>query len=194
MSTPIRRVPRVEAPRPAHVMVPVPSSRTGRPAPRPIGAPPAPSQSDWEDAESREDVALQQAGGVSIPTNQHGGQDDQQQDKREESAASALSAAHAGGQRESSDDLPPALARLGGLVVAFAVHASAHGGWAAHVPLSADLLVATTLHLNCAHGVLTLRFETTDWDSRELLTRHAANLVQRLRSALPTLSSVELEA
>lgn len=194
MSTPIRRVPRVEAPRPAHAAVPVPSSRTGRPLPTPVGAPPAPSQADWEEAESRQDAALGEASGVSVRATQDGGQEGRQQDTRDESAAGALLAADAGGQGESRDELPAALARLGGLVVAFAVHASAHGGWAAHVPLSADLLVATTLHLNCAHGVLTLRFETTDWGSRELLARHAADLVQRLRSALPTLSSVELEA
>jgi hypothetical protein len=192
MNNPVRRVPAVP---PASTVQPAPAARVPRAAPKPPAAPPA---AEWEKAERHGEAQLLGVGGVVIPAQQQGGGDGQSQDQgggmpdRPGDAVSTAGRAGADAGGDPQQDLPASLARLGGLVVAFAVHATTHGGWAAHVPLSGDLLVATTLHLNCEHGVLTLRFETSDWDSRDLVSRHAQGLVQRLRGALPTLSAVEL--
>lgn len=196
MSDSVRRVPPVAPARPGQAPVPLPATRSARPVPRPGPVPDfsAPAQMDWDAAESHQELEPRHVGAGALLAVQDGGAGSDRQDARDDPHTGAPVPMEAGGQGQSDGQLPPALARLGGLVVAFAVHASAHGGWAAHVPLSADLLVATTLHLNCEHGVLTLRFETSDWGSRELLAQHANSLVKRLRGALPTLSSVQLEA
>ncbi len=88
--------------------------------------------------------------------------------------------------------LPLNMNRLGGLIAAFVVHSVVHGSWSVRIPLSHELLQETVLHMRCEQAVLTLRFETSDWSSRETLMRHAPTLLQRLHQSLPQLADVVL--
>jgi hypothetical protein len=80
--------------------------------------------------------------------------------------------------------------RLGGLIAAFVVHSVVQSSWAVQIPLSHALLQETVLHMRCEQALLTLRFETSDWNARETLMQHMPALLRRLHQSLPQLVNV----
>ena len=86
--------------------------------------------------------------------------------------------------------LPLHLNRLGALIAGFVVYSSTHSSWAVQIPISHELLQKTVLHMRCEQLILTLRFETSDWGSREDLALHTPALIRRLRKSLPQILQV----
>ncbi|WP_323073929.1 type III secretion system protein SctP [Mycetohabitans endofungorum] len=60
------------------------------------------------------------------------------------------------------------------------------GTWEAYLPLDASVLQQTTLHLTLSYLTLSLRFDTTDDDSRRLLLAQAPMLERELDTLLRT--------
>lgn len=54
------------------------------------------------------------------------------------------------------------------------------GTWDAQLPLDAHLLQDTTLNLTLSYSTLSLRFDTGDDDTRQLLLAHASMLEREL--------------
>jgi Type III secretion protein (HpaP) len=161
------------------------------------------AQQDWQDALQtrsdvlREDLVLPVASGHD---QQSSGDSKQGKDEQEQKNAVPIpqgmheqhSVAPEAAPQVAEESLPLNMNRLGGLIAAFVVHSVVHGSWAVQIPLSHELLQETVLHMRCEQAMLTLRFETSDWHSRETLMRHAPTLLRRLRQSLPQLLDVML--
>lgn len=159
------------------------------------------AQQDWQDAlqtrsEVLNDTVVLPA--VSERQQQGSGESEQGEDEQGQKNATYL---HEGGTgsmaneavaQAADESLPLNMNRLGGLIAAFVVNSVVHGSWAVQIPLSHELLQETVLHMRCEQAILTLRFETVDWHSRETLMRHAPTLLRRLRQSLPQLLDVML--
>lgn len=157
---------------------------------------PAPaSRQKWQEAEGEAAGASAQLAVEALP-HRDGRQDDGCPDKRNVSQAldariRSESGKEAGFWTPPDTEPPPReILYLARMIGAFARHAAVQDAWAARVPLSHGILQDAVLHLNCAQRVLALRFETTDWSSRELVQRHGPVLLDLLREALPMLSEI----
>jgi hypothetical protein len=88
--------------------------------------------------------------------------------------------------------LPLNMHRLGTLIAAFVTNSAVRESWAVQIPLSSAVLQDTVLHMRCELVVLTLKFETSDWSSRETLLLHTPTLMHKLRNTLPQLTEIVL--
>jgi Type III secretion protein (HpaP) len=159
------------------------------------------AQQDWQDAlQTRSDVLREDLvlPAVSERQQQGSGDSEQGEDEQEQKNATVLHEGVTGSMtneavaQAADESLPLNMNRLGGLIAAFVVNSVVHGSWAVQIPLSHELLQETVLHMRCEQAILTLRFETLDWHSRETLMRHAPTLLRRLRQSLPQLLDVML--
>lgn len=57
--------------------------------------------------------------------------------------------------------------------------------WSARVPLDRDLMPGTVLHMAYSPGLLALRFDTSDFEVRELLQAHLGSLESLVSGLLP---------
>lgn len=159
-------------------------------------------QKDWQDAVRMPRESLREA--LVLPVvperrQQDANDSEQEKDKHNPEHEALFNKAGATGAGTSEavvqaaeEPLPLSMNRLGGLIAAFVVHSVVHGSWAVQIPLSHALLPETVLHMRCEHAILTLRFETSDWRSRETLMRHTPTLLRRLRQSLPQLVEIIL--
>lgn len=160
------------------------------------------AQRDWQEALQTPNESLRQAFVLPAqPLNPQQDRGDSEQEKNEqdptnETALSKDKKLRAGAVeaivQTSEESLPLNMNRLGGLMAAFVVHSVVHGAWAVQIPLAHTLLQDTILHMRCEQGILTLRFETTDWCSRETLMLHAPTLLRKLRQSLPQMVEIVL--
>jgi hypothetical protein len=160
------------------------------------------AQRDWDEALQTPNESLRQAfvlPVVPLCHQQDRGDSEQGKDKQEQKneatfakAIKVRAEAIEAIDQAPDETLPLNMNRLGGLMTAFVVHSVAHGSWAVQIPLSHTLLQETVLHMRCEQEILTLRFETSDWRSRETLMLHAPTLLKRLRQSLPQLVEVVL--
>jgi hypothetical protein len=157
---------------------------------------------DWQEALQTPNESLREASVVPAITRRDlpGDSDSEQgNDKQEQKSDGKLTegvkvraSATEAIDQALDDTLPLNMNRLGSLITAFVVHSVAHGSWAVQIPLSHALLQETVLHMRCEQETLSLRFETSDWRSRETLMLHAPTLLRRLRESLPQLVDVAL--
>ncbi len=160
-------------------------------------------QQNWKEALQTRSEVLSDALVVPIVFERQqqgsGGSEQGEQEEEQELKIAAVlpvrmteQVANAVAAQAAEELLPSNLHLLGGLIAAFVVHSVVHGSWAVQISLSHDLLQETVLHMRCEQAILTLRFETSDWHSRETLMRHAPVLIRRLRESLPQLLDVML--
>lgn len=117
------------------------------------------------------------------------GRDDGERD----SSSNEQSSGHQSGTVQD-DEVRSAVAELSGLIAAFCLHPSAEGSnWSIRIPLDAPALKDCVLHMHLTHCRMSLRFETTDWDAKDALIRHGAELVEQLRSHLPLLHDIDIQ-
>lgn len=139
--------------------------------------------------------------GLSGPRSLDSGQADQETKKQDQENSnvnieniSVVDVAARSTDQANEAVLPQHLNRLGSLIAAFVVHSAMHSNWAVQIPISHELLHSTVLHMRCEQRILTLRFVTSDWGSREDLAQHTLVLLRRLRNSLPQISQVILIA
>lgn len=160
------------------------------------------AKNDWQDALQTPNESLREAFVVpALPHCYQQGAGDSEKDKNKQEpqregifteGVKVRAKSTEAVEQSPEDFLPLNMTRLGGLITAFVVHSVVHGSWAVQIPLSHALLDETVLHMRCEQEILTLRFETSDWRSRETLMLHAPTLLRRLRQSLPQLVEVVL--
>lgn len=94
-------------------------------------------------------------------------------------------AAGADGAPAEAQRVDHQLARIGQFVSHVHQAARDQGQWSLSLPLDSELLRDTILHLGYSPTLVTLRFETRDWESRELLSGRTRALEELVRQLLP---------
>lgn len=178
----------VRPPLPLPALAPLPSTPTLPPAPRPrpraaSSAAPPPGHAAFSRGEEAQGIgppgftAAAPAGG-SGQAGAGGGQ-----------GGGASGSGDTGGG-ETSDDaaalpLDVRLRHVGDAVAMVCRYESAQCVWSARIPLDAGLLPGTVLFLSYSPGLLALRFQTTDWESRDLLLPQLEALEALVAACLP---------
>lgn len=84
-----------------------------------------------------------------------------------------------------TDLLDPRLSHVADTIAMVCRHEPAQCVWSARIPLDAELLPDTVLHLAYSPLVLSLRFETSDWQVRSLLQGQLPALEAQVRAWMP---------